>query len=119
MVAGSPSLRSKSGTFPGICHRCNGPGEKNGLGGVPCDAGDSSNFPTKMCTGGIRATIIFPTCWDGKNLDSPDHKSHIAYSPGGSALAGAACPAKFPVRVPQARQTTHPPRTTKPRQVRV
>ncbi|OAA56272.1 hypothetical protein SPI_07883 [Niveomyces insectorum RCEF 264] len=101
MVAGNPALRTKSGTYPGICHRCNGPAEKNGNGGVPCDSNDSSSFPTKICTGGIRATIIFPTCWDGKNLDSPDHQSHMAYSPGGSALAGSACPASHPIRVPQ------------------
>jgi hypothetical protein len=24
--------------------------------------------------------VTFPTCWDGKNLDSPDHQSHVAYS---------------------------------------
>ncbi|KAJ8122558.1 hypothetical protein ONZ43_g1278 [Nemania bipapillata] len=44
------------------------------------------------------------TCWDGKNLDSPDHKSHMAYSPGicngGNCLAGASCPQTHPVRVP-------------------
>ncbi|KAL1893721.1 hypothetical protein Sste5346_006222 [Sporothrix stenoceras] len=101
MIAGNPSLRSKSGTFPGICHRCNGAAEVNGNGGVPCDSGDSSSFPTKPCSGGIRATIIFPTCWDGKNLDSPDHQSHMAYAPGGQALANANCPTTHPIRVPQ------------------
>jgi hypothetical protein len=25
-------------------------------------------------------TVTFPTCWDGKNLDSPDHQSHVAYA---------------------------------------
>lgn len=101
MVAGNPGLRSKTGTFPGICHRCNGPGEVNGNGGAPCDSGDFTTFPPRACSGGIRATIIFPSCWDGKNLDSPDHQSHMAYSPGGSALAGAACPSTHPIRVPQ------------------
>ncbi|KAH8896038.1 hypothetical protein GQ53DRAFT_641040 [Thozetella sp. PMI_491] len=97
MIAGNPSLRSKSGTSPGICHRCNG----NGEGGAPCDGRDTSNFPPKVCPGGIRATVIFPTCWDGKNLDSADHRSHIAYSPGTGSLAGASCPSTHPVRVPQ------------------
>src|SRR5690349_3007618 len=23
--------------------------------------------------------VVFPQCWDGVNLDSPDHKSHMAY----------------------------------------
>lgn len=100
MVSGNPALRTKAGTFPGICHRCNG----NGDGFAPCDARDTSEFPLKMCPGGIRATVIFPSCWDGKNLDSPDHQSHMAYSSqgmGGTGLAGAACPASHPVRVPQ------------------
>lgn len=107
MVAGNPALRSKKGTFPGICHRCNGKAEVNGGGGAPCDSGDSSTFPTKMCTGGIRATIIFPTCWDGKNLDSPDHQAHMAYSPGSGALAGSACPSSHPIRVPQVNQYSY------------
>ncbi|KAK0639835.1 hypothetical protein B0T16DRAFT_440164 [Cercophora newfieldiana] len=97
MVAGDPALRAKSNAFPGICHRCNG----NGEGGAPCDSRDTSEFPTKVCPGGIRATIIFPTCWDGKNLDSPDHRSHMAYTPNRAALAGASCPTTHPVRVPQ------------------
>ncbi len=96
MVAGDPSIRDKSKTFVGICHRCNG----NGEGGAPCDSRDTSELPKKVCPRGIRATIIFPSCWDGKNLDSPDHRSHMAYS-GRQALAGDSCPSSHPVRVPQ------------------
>ena len=43
--------------------------------------------------------IDFPQCWDGVNLDSPDHKSHMSYrvnSPG----VPAACPATHPVMIP-------------------
>ena len=98
MIAGDQSLRSKAGAFPGICHRCMG----NGEGFGPCDAKDTTGFPAKMCPGGIRATVTFPTCWDGKNLDSPDHSSHMAYtSSGDRVLARAACPASHPVRVPE------------------
>jgi len=97
MITGKPELRSKAGTFKGICHRCNG----NGDGMAPCDSRDTSEFPAKVCPRGIRASVIFPSCWDGKNLDSPDHTSHMAYSPGGQTLAGATCPASHPVRVPQ------------------
>ncbi|KAH8679097.1 hypothetical protein BGZ60DRAFT_468395 [Tricladium varicosporioides] len=97
MLAGDPTLRSKTGTSPGICHRCMG----NGEGGAPCDSKDSSAFPAKICPNGIRATVIFPSCWDGKNLDSPDHKSHVAYAPGGAVLAGDKCPTSHPVRIPQ------------------
>ncbi|KAJ3838042.1 hypothetical protein F5878DRAFT_620612 [Lentinula raphanica] len=31
------------------------------------------------CPAGIRSQINFPSCWDGKNVDSPDHKSHVAF----------------------------------------
>ncbi|KAK4222136.1 hypothetical protein QBC38DRAFT_504296 [Podospora fimiseda] len=96
MLAGTPNLRNETGAFPGICHRCNG----NGEGFRPCDSKDTLEFPTKICPKGIRASIIFPSCWDGKNLDSPDHSSHMAYS-SSPTLAGADCPASHPVRVPQ------------------
>ncbi|KAF5848945.1 hypothetical protein GGP41_010090 [Bipolaris sorokiniana] len=41
-------------------------------------------------------------CWDGVNLDSPDHKSHVAYPTNGPALftgtsTGGACPASHPI----------------------
>lgn len=35
--------------------------------------------------------LRFPDCWDGRNLDSPDHRSHVARSVDG------ACPASHPV----------------------
>lgn len=38
--------------------------------------------------------IKFPDCWDGINLDSADHYSHMAKS------RGRGCPASHPVRVP-------------------
>ncbi len=39
--------------------------------------------------------IIFPQCWDGVNLDSPDHKSHMSYPVHG------ACPSTHPVPLPE------------------
>ncbi|GAB3646118.1 DUF1996 domain-containing protein [Glycomyces tarimensis] len=44
-----------------------------------------------------------PSCWDGVNLDSPDHKSHMAYPVGGS------CPASHPVPVPMLEFKIHFP----------
>jgi len=105
MLAGNPLLRSKTGKAPGICHRCLKASERTmGGNGAPCDANDTSEFPNKPCPGGIRATIIFPSCWDGVNLDSPDHQSHVAYAPGSERLGGLAgdqCPSTHPVRIPQ------------------
>ena len=42
----------------------------------------------------LSARIEFPSCWDGRNLDSADHKSHMAYPNRG------ACPVSHPVGVP-------------------
>jgi len=38
--------------------------------------------------------IHMPSCWDGVNLDSPDHVSHIAFL---SGLDHGSCPSTFPV----------------------
>ena len=40
-------------------------------------------------------------CWDGKNLDSPDHQAHVAYGNQGGASGGGACPSTHPVKLPQ------------------
>lgn len=40
--------------------------------------------------------LDFPECWDGVNLDSPDHKSHMMVAP-----THAPCPASHPVQIPQ------------------
>jgi len=101
MLTGDPSLRTKQSGSVAICHRCLAESERiMGGSGAPCDSNDTAEFPNKPCPGGIRATVIFPSCWDGKNFDSADHKSHVAYAPG-SALAGDTCPSTHPVRIPQ------------------
>jgi hypothetical protein len=43
----------------------------------------------------LMAKINFPSCWDGQNLDSPDHKSHMAYPRKG------VCPASHPAELPR------------------
>ena len=54
----------------------------------------TSTIPT--CTGGknLSLHVRFPDCWNGRDLDSVDHKSHMAYSTAGR------CPASHPVAVP-------------------
>lgn len=42
----------------------------------------------------LRLHVTFPSCWDGHNLDSLDHKSHMAYPSRGL------CPADHPAPVP-------------------
>ncbi|KAK3359521.1 hypothetical protein B0T25DRAFT_495052 [Lasiosphaeria hispida] len=62
---------------------------------------ETMDFPAKPCAAGIMANVRFPTCWDGKNLDSPDHMSHMSYPESGTFESGGPCPASHPVRVPQ------------------
>lgn len=51
---------------------------------VDCAVGDS-----------LQMVVAFPQCWNGTDLDSPDHRSHMAYPSQG------ACPATHPVLLPQ------------------
>ncbi|OYY49131.1 MAG: hypothetical protein B7Y48_07420 [Methylophilales bacterium 28-44-11] len=56
----------------------------------------------------LRMIVTFPQCWDGKNLDSPDHKSHMAFSCGDECenaqgvvtKSANSCPASHPVQIP-------------------
>ncbi|EAU82517.2 hypothetical protein CC1G_12254 [Coprinopsis cinerea okayama7 len=66
---------------------------------------ESIHLPKKKCLGGIRANIFFPSCWDGVNLDSPDHHSHVAFlrakvPPQGIFYLSGECPETHPVRIP-------------------
>jgi hypothetical protein len=51
----------------------------------------------------LRLVVNFPNCWDGRRLDSADHKSHMAY-----AVEGV-CPAAHPVEVPALSFVVHYP----------
>ena len=64
------------------------------LFGFSCsDASPYAALPIN-CPGSYdRLHIVFPSCWDGVNLDSPDHRSHMAYPD------GAKCPADHPVKL--------------------
>ena len=61
-----------------------------------CQGGKRGALP-KDCSNGkkVRAHVKFPNCWNGTDLDSPNHRSHMAYS---SKASG--CPASHPVPVP-------------------
>jgi hypothetical protein len=64
--------------------------------GGPQDGASRSgdgNWP--VCAGGtLHFTLRFPDCWDGRNLDSPNHRDHVSFGQGG------ACPAAHPVPIP-------------------
>lgn len=53
----------------------------------------------------LELSLRFPGCWNGRDIDSADHRSHMAYS-----VAGA-CPASHPVAVPELElEVTYPTR---------
>lgn len=55
----------------------------------------STTPPVCPVSAPLRAVITFPDCWDGVNIDSPDHRSHMTNSTAGL------CPESHPVHVPQ------------------
>ncbi|KAM7210355.1 protein of unknown function (DUF1996) domain containing protein [Rhypophila decipiens] len=101
MLAGDLNMRSSKSIQRQICYRCEHNIEQTPFGGAPCTGDDTTSFPKKPCPGGIRTTITFPTCWDGKNLDSPDHREHVAYPSTGTFESTGPCPASHPIRLPQ------------------
>lgn len=59
-------------------------------------SGQHGSIPAGCTPGGeLIFEIAFPQCWDGKNLDAPDHKSHMAYA------NGRGCPASHPHAIPE------------------
>ena len=73
--------------------------------GAQEDVDMSSTPPT--CPGPtLTIHINFPDCWNGTALDSPDHKSHLAYH-----NSDGTCPAGFPVPIPRVRVNVHYPTT--------
>lgn len=63
-----------------------------------CGPGSGTDLPAPpaQCSSGVMVVSYkFPNCWDGKNLDSADHKSHMAYP------SGSSCPTSHPVAIPR------------------
>lgn len=62
-----------------------------------CGSGGSRKPRPPACDGaaGPRLLVTFPDCWNGTDLDSADHRSHVSYSHGGT------CDDEHPVPIPQ------------------
>jgi hypothetical protein len=82
LIAGDANATSAQGST--IVYACVGGGDNTWYPSIPA------------CSAGLQvvAAVRFPQCWDGVNLDSPDHKSHMAYASGG-------CPRSHPVALPE------------------
>lgn len=55
------------------------------------------NFLDANCTWGLRLELFFPSCWNGKDLNPEDHKSHVAYP---AQINDGECPKGFKTRIP-------------------
>lgn len=73
-----------------------------------CSGGTGQHYPNldevfaSGCKPGdtLTAQTVAPNCWDGKNLDSADHRSHIAWPSYGSRGV-LHCPDTHPFVIPQ------------------
>ncbi|MFD5103590.1 DUF1996 domain-containing protein [Streptomyces albidochromogenes] len=68
------------------------------------ECGDSFrnvDFP-QNCPAGTQLNIRMqaPSCWDGRNLDTPDHKAHMAYPVVKAGTNNNVCPPGHPVALP-------------------
>lgn len=89
MVAGDPARRTQNNTDfaqKAISIMC-----------IDGPYGEHGGFPAGHC-GTLRSQVYFPSCWDGVNLDSPDHHSHVAY-PAIGDYNGGVCPKSHPVAI--------------------
>lgn len=66
-------------------------------GGWQCN--ESPQTSPLGCKADIKLRVDFPDCWDGVNLDSADHRSHMAYSI--ATRDANVCPGSHPVPVPR------------------
>lgn len=107
MLSGDPSQGTSDNLGRNMqqCYRCYTEPNFRGTLASPCfdPVYDTDHFPKTKCTS-IRSNIIFPQCWDGKNLDSPNHRDHVSHPIGGpvsfSNVSGK-CPDTHPVKIPQ------------------
>ncbi|KFZ15479.1 hypothetical protein V501_02673 [Pseudogymnoascus sp. VKM F-4519 (FW-2642)] len=95
MVVGSPMYRTaaESSKNRQLTFTC--------LQDASTRTGETTNMPVVPCPAGIMSNVRFPTCWDGVNLDSADHTTHVAYPSSGTFESNGPCPASHPVKLPQ------------------
>merc|ERR1712000_654303 len=94
-----PQSGEGGGNTGGMTDKYEAPGEAVSFVCLDYAAGSSRHLsiPNKRCPQGLRAQVFFPACWDGVNVDSPDHKSHMSYPIGN--YDNGPCPSSHPVRL--------------------
>ena len=56
----------------------------------------NKTYLDEHCTDGVRFELMFPSCWNGKDVDSDDHQSHVAYP---SLVMDGTCPEGYETRL--------------------
>ncbi|MET7396100.1 DUF1996 domain-containing protein [Dactylosporangium sp. NPDC005572] len=77
------------------------------------EAGAGKDFINCPADSMLESYLDFPQCWNGRDLDSADHKSHMAYP------VNNACPSTHPVHVPKLRQVLRYPVNGDPARIRL
>jgi len=72
-----------------------GPSNERGYWGCETYIGHPKAVPSCPAGENVVMFVQFPQCWNGKDLDSADHKSHMSYPVNG------ACPSTHPVAIPE------------------
>jgi hypothetical protein len=92
-IFGYDMLTGKSPTGS-LWFNCQGPGA------VPGHYSDLTQALANCPTGALVGAVIeAPSCWDGKNLDTPNHRDHVAY-PGYGSWGYLRCPLDHPYVIP-------------------
>ena len=86
------------GTYPHAYWTCEGQSDSS--------LETRAQTPPDCGTARLKLHVYFPSCWDGVNIDSTNHRSHVAYafdeSDGTSTdISDDMCPASHPVKIPQ------------------
>ena len=102
MIAGNKNATGSQDVPPNYAVQwfCeNGTASANGDGTMPsCAVGDE-----------VQMWVAFPQCWDGVNLDSPDHQSHMAYLNYVNPPQRSVCPSTHPYEIPAIQEILHIP----------
>lgn len=92
-ISGNPSSTAGQSV---VRWECLGTGIQLELDHIITAAELAANPGACLETDVLKMLVFFQTCWDGVNLDSPNHQSHVTYED-----FGTGCPATHPVVLPQ------------------
>jgi hypothetical protein len=77
-------------------YKCTGAGARTVAVKSLADAKDSCRVGSHLV-----ASISTPTCWDGKNLDSPNHRDHLSLARRNRNTGMVKCPTTHPYYMPK------------------